>query len=51
MAHAGSADELPILNGSKIVVIVQQSLPDLILVSFENGNRVFQGILLDSSKG
>ena len=37
--------------GQKLVVTVQDAHPDLLLVSYEHGTRVFQGVLLDSTKG
>lgn len=37
--------------GQKLVVTVEDANPDLLLVSYEHGTRVFQGVLLDSTKG
>lgn len=37
--------------GQKLVVTVEDAHPDLLLVSYEHGTRIFQGVLLDSTKG
>ncbi|XP_063840297.1 uncharacterized protein LOC135089040 [Scylla paramamosain] len=37
--------------GQKLVVTVEDANPDLLLVSYEHGTRLFQGVLLDSTKG
>lgn len=40
-----------ICKGQKLIVTVQDAHPDLLLVSHEHGTHVFQGVLLDSTKG
>ncbi|KAK7078869.1 hypothetical protein SK128_022091 [Halocaridina rubra] len=42
---------IDISKGQEIVVKVEEAQRDLILVTFEHGSQVFQGVLLDSSKG
>lgn len=40
-----------ICRGQELVVTVEDAHPDLLLVSYEHGTRIFQGVLLDSTKG
>merc|ERR1711874_469632 len=42
---------IDILKGQEITVTVQESLPDIILVNLKHGTKLFQGVLLDSTKG
>ncbi|CAL4170373.1 unnamed protein product, partial [Meganyctiphanes norvegica] len=42
---------IDILKGQNITVTVQEALPDIILVNLNHGNKLFQGVLLDSTKG
>lgn len=34
----------------KIVVHVEEALPDILVVCYEYGSKVFRGVLLDSTK-
>lgn len=36
--------------GEKIVVTVESSLPDILVVSYQHGRKNFQGALLDATK-
>ncbi|GLV43951.1 six-banded [Carabus blaptoides fortunei] len=42
--------DIQIEKNSKIVVNVDESLPDILVVSYEYGSKLFQGVLLDSTK-
>ena len=44
-------EKIELLKKQKIEVTVNEALPDLLVVSFEFGTQVFQGVLLDSTKG
>ncbi|KAM7284590.1 PWWP domain-containing protein 2A isoform X1 [Ixodes scapularis] len=46
----GAEDEGKLLKGSKISVMVEEALIDVIIVSFSYGGKIFQGALLDVSK-
>lgn len=39
-----------ILKNSKILVTVEEVLQDILLVSYAIGSKLFQGVLLDSTK-
>nr|XP_053652427.1 uncharacterized protein LOC128702280 [Cherax quadricarinatus]XP_053652436.1 uncharacterized protein LOC128702280 [Cherax quadricarinatus] len=41
---------IDICRGQKLVVTVEDAQLDLLLVSYEHGTQVFQGVLLDSTK-
>ena len=43
--------KIDIVSGTKLMVTVEQSLPDLLLVTYKNELKTFQGMLLESSKG
>ncbi|XP_042891271.1 uncharacterized protein LOC122265886 [Penaeus japonicus] len=45
------APSTDICRGQKLVVTVEEAQVDLLLVSYEHGTQVFQGVLLDSTKG
>lgn len=38
------------LKGNKIHVNVEEALDDLFVVSYSYGNKLYQGVLLDSTK-
>lgn len=42
--------EILIEKNSKIVVNVDESLPDILVVTYEYGSKIYQGVLLDSTK-
>ncbi|XP_034937065.1 PWWP domain-containing protein 2A-like isoform X2 [Chelonus insularis] len=50
MAGTELLSTLTIAKGDQIVVTVESALPDIIVVSFINGVRSFQGALLDVNK-
>ncbi|KAK4310712.1 hypothetical protein Pmani_017741 [Petrolisthes manimaculis] len=42
---------IDICKGQNLLVRVEEAYPDMVLVSYHHGTQVFQGVLLDSSKG
>lgn len=50
MADNKILDHLDIRIGEKILVTVESSLPDIIVVSFVHGLKSYQGALLDATK-
>lgn len=52
MAEQESKKELDIklLKSSRISVFVDEALPDILVVSYEYGVKIFKGVLLDSTK-
>ncbi|XP_015523140.2 PWWP domain-containing protein 2A isoform X2 [Neodiprion pinetum] len=50
MADSGAPTELGLVKGEKILVSVESMLPDIVVVSFEHGTKLFQGALLDATK-
>lgn len=50
MADIENMLDIQIQKNSKIVVNVDESLPDILVVSYEYGSKLFQGVLLDSTK-
>lgn len=50
MADSGAPIELGLVKGGKILVSVESMLPDIVVVSFEHGTKLFQGALLDATK-
>lgn len=51
MAAVVQTADMTIQKNSKILVNVEESLEDLIVVSYNTENKKFQGVLLDSAKG
>lgn len=49
MADTENSD-LNCLKHTKITVLVDEALPDLLVVTYEYGVRIFKGVLLDSTK-
>lgn len=50
-AMAGAAEDgVELLKGTKISVMVEEALVDVIIVSFNFGGKIFQGALLDVTK-
>lgn len=50
MADSETRADLDITRGEKILVTVESSLADIIVVSFVHGLKSFQGALLDATK-
>lgn len=53
MADDGNRNDLldvPLLKNKRISVLVDEALPDILLVSYEHGLKIFRGVLLDSTK-
>lgn len=50
MADHDTYTGLQILKNSKIVVNVEEALQDVLVVTYTSENKLFQGVLLDSSK-
>jgi len=50
MADPNDEDQIGKLKNSEIAVQVEETLDDVIIVSFRHQGRVFQGALLDSTK-
>ncbi|XP_012268853.2 uncharacterized protein LOC105693476 [Athalia rosae] len=50
MADSGAPLKLGLVKGEKILVSVESMLPDIVVVSFEHGTKLFQGALLDATK-
>lgn len=51
MAAVLTTADMTIQKNSKILVNVEEALEDLIVVSYTDVNKKFQGVLLDSNKG
>lgn len=39
-----------LLKNKKISVLVEEAVPDILVVSYEHGVQIFRGVLLDSTK-
>lgn len=52
MADQESKNDLDVnlLKNDRISVVVEEALPDIIVVSYARGVKVFKGVLLDSTK-
>lgn len=50
MAAESDPDVVTKLKGTKITVHVEDALIDVLVVTFDFGNRIFQGALLDVTK-
>lgn len=52
MADQESKRELDVqlLKNTTISVLVEEALPDILVVSYEYGVKLFKGVLLDSTK-
>lgn len=52
MAEQENRNDLDVqhLKSTKITVFVDEALPDILVVSFEHGVKIFRGVLLDSTK-
>lgn len=50
MADLENMTDIGIQKNSKIVVNVDESLPDILVVTYEYGSKIFKGVLLDSLK-
>lgn len=50
MADTENMTDIALEKNSKIVVLVEESLPDILVVTYEYGSRHFKGVLLDSNK-
>lgn len=42
--------EVQLLKKTRISVFVDEALPDILVVSYEHGVKIFRGVLLDSTK-
>lgn len=50
MADHNTVTGTQVLKNSKIVVNVEEALQDVLVVTYALENKLFQGVLLDSSK-
>ncbi|GJQ86224.1 hypothetical protein Trydic_g8925 [Trypoxylus dichotomus] len=50
MADQESCKDIKLLKRTKIPVFVDEALPDILVVTYEHGVRIFKGVLLDSTK-
>lgn len=50
MAAPQNMTDIDIQKNSKIVVNVDESLPDILVVTYEHGSKIYKGVLLDSTK-
>lgn len=50
MADSETCSGVKILKNSKIVVNVEEALQDILVVTYSLENKLFQGVLLDSTK-
>lgn len=52
MAESEKRNDLDVqlLKNKKITVLVDEALPDILVVSYEHGVKIFKGVLLDSTK-
>lgn len=42
--------DITLLKNTKISVSVDEALPDILVVTYEHGVKIFKGVLLDSTK-
>lgn len=42
--------DIRVLKRTKISVFVDEALPDILVVTYEFGVKIFKGVLLDSTK-
>lgn len=50
MADQESSKDIQLLKRTKISVFVDEALPDILVVTYEFGVKIFKGVLLDSTK-
>lgn len=52
MAEHENRNDLDVqhLKNTRISVFVDEALPDILVVSYERGVKIFRGVLLDSTK-
>lgn len=50
MAAAVATADVLVLKNTQIIVNVDEALSDILVVSYFNENKRFQGVLLDSTK-
>ncbi|XP_018576492.1 PWWP domain-containing protein 2A [Anoplophora glabripennis] len=50
MAEQDSSKDIKLLKRTRISVFVDEALPDILVVTFEFGVKIFKGVLLDSTK-
>jgi len=50
MADVESHSPIKIVKNSKILVNVEEALQDILVVSYAFENKLYQGVLLDSTK-
>lgn len=50
MADSDNNMDIRVLKRTKISVYVDEALPDILVVTYEYGVKVFKGVLLDSTK-
>lgn len=42
--------DIKLLKRTRISVLVDEALPDILVVTYEYGVKIFKGVLLDSTK-
>lgn len=50
MADTDNNEDIRVLKRTKISVYVDEALPDILVVTYEYGVKIFKGVLLDSTK-
>lgn len=50
MADPEACVDVQLLKSTKIHVFVDEALPDMLVVTYELGVRIFKGVLLDYTK-
>lgn len=50
MAEPQACVDVQLLKSTKIQVLVDEALPDMLVVSYDVGVRIFKGVLLDATK-
>lgn len=52
MAEHENRNDLDVqrLKNTRISVFVDEAVPDILVVSYEHGVKIFRGVLLDSTK-
>jgi hypothetical protein len=50
MADVESHSQIKIVKNSQILVNVEEALQDILVVSYTFENKLYQGVLLDSTK-
>lgn len=50
MADTGNNMDIRVLKRTKISVYVDEALPDILVVTYEYGVKIFKGVLLDTTK-